>query len=98
MHPALSKLQTIEQAATKGPWLLDASKPHSVMYSDENFICGLVRNARLEGDAEFIASARKAMPALIAALAEIEQTVKATGMLDRADIKAIYHKHLEPLK
>lgn len=49
-------------------------------------------------DRACITAARNALPALIAALVEIEQTVKSHGLLDRADIEAIYHKHLEPLK
>jgi len=96
MHPALSKLASIEQAATRGPWDapptgFDVLAPHEAASCKTIIVNGEIRSEDLsmiaaecsDGESFYtiyspedracIAAARNALPALIAALVEIEQ-------------------------
>lgn len=96
MHPALTKLQTIEQAATKGPWFSsgdavpwrpgqrspfsDVGAAIGTNEGEGDVVAGGLQDEQggavgvlLNDDANLIVAARNALPALIAALVEIEQ-------------------------
>lgn len=107
MHPALEKLASIEKAATKGPWQecgtsivpLDESQGSS--YDTPPSWVEWISNGnypRRDADADFIIAARNALPALIAAFAEIQREAANLGQLPEGYIEDIIHKHLESLK
>ena len=122
MHPALTKLASIEQAATKGPWVVVEGDdeycssisgvvaksvlvginhdgrgdfPESMPWIAVSPGCGDV--AVDENNFDSIAAARNALPALIAALVEIESITHGNEWL-QLKIQEIIATHLEPLK
>ncbi len=63
---ALEKLKEICDKATPGPWAADQATPEGRLFTvNDRLACSVCGNA-YKDDAEFIATARQAMPALIA--------------------------------
>ena len=111
MHLALTKLASIEQAATKGPWEADerASGGDNVFGPNDERICDTYGDTSFEpyrSNQLLIVAARNALPALIAALVEIDQLCDdQTNYFPSAShngalryVQTIIQKHLEPLK
>lgn len=109
MHPALEKLASIEQAATKGPWTCDGEDYAIYVFGgDGNMVCEMRGHGsesagyRPDGEhrksQELIAAARNALPALIAMVVEIEEALSVQSCGCSFRVREIIHKHLEPLK
>jgi hypothetical protein len=67
----LDRLIGLEAAATKGPWLLDHDKPHTVICSD---------GKQAYFNVQFIAALRNAAPDLIAMARWAEKAKQATAV------------------
>lgn len=75
----LDRLIGLEAAATKGPWLLDHDKPHTVICSDGKHVGGILYNTN-QSDVQFIAALRNAAPDLIAMARWAEKAKQATAV------------------
>lgn len=101
MHRELERLMAIEQAATKGPWEAQTFMVIAKGYGSSGMIAHLGCTSDFgptedEPNAALIATARNALPALIAALVEIEAWAKTEHRLPVVQdiIERIITKHL----
>ncbi|MGW6658893.1 hypothetical protein [Rhodococcus sp. NPDC055024] len=84
--------KALEAAATPGPWVarpspMGAMLPDEVFASGESFGRNVPAECHQREDAEFIAHARTAVPALVAAVERVQAQVdKALEILEEYDI------------